>query len=47
MWGLRQAAAILILATAAANAFNVENVNEGGFVDQEASAVVIEGWNFW
>ena len=47
MWGLRQAAAILILATVAANAFTVDDVNEAGFVDQDASAVVIEGWNFW
>ena len=43
MFGLRQAASILILASATAIAFNVE-ISEG-FVDQDASAVVIEGWN--
>ena len=45
MWGLRQTAAILILASASAIAFKVESQDQG-FVDQDASAVVIEGWNF-
>ena len=47
MWGLNQAAAILILASSAAIAFKVENLKDEGFLDEEASAVVIEGWNFW
>ena len=42
MWGFRQAAAILILATVAANAFIVENA-VGSFLDEDANAVVIEG----
>ena len=44
MWGLRQAAAILILVTVSAIAFKVD-VIDSGFLDEDASAVVIEGWD--
>ena len=44
MWGLRQAAAILILVTVSAIAFKVD-VSDTGFLDEEAAAVVIEGWD--
>ena len=46
MWGLRQAAAILILVTVSAIAFKVD-VTDSGFLDEDASAVVIEGWDLW